>query len=302
MAMDQPRPLIFAIKEQALDDGPGLRTTVFFKGCQLRCSWCQNPESMEAGLEIGFYAPDCLHCGDCVAACQQGAVSLENPDRIDRRRCQRCGDCVRACPGLGLRCIGEYYPVAALLERILRNRVFYEVSGGGVTLSGGEPTLHLNYLSQLLQCLKQEGIHTAIQTNGFFQWQEFASQVLDYLDLIMVDVKLADSREHRKHTGQGNDLIMENLTRLCTVRPGAVLPRVPLIPGVTATVPNLRAVSRLLQELGVSRCSLLPYNPTGFRKAGHLGKSIPLALPQRLMTPAEEQQCREMFAWAELVD
>lgn len=300
--MDQPKPLIFDIKGQAMDDGPGLRTTVFFKGCQLRCRWCQNLESIETGMEIGFYAADCIRCGDCVAACTQGAISLDNPARIDRRRCDRCGDCVTVCPGRGLRRIGEYYPVEALLERILRGRVFFEVSGGGVTLSGGEPTLHLDYVSHLLKGLKQEGIHTAIQTNGFFRWRDFAGKVLDYLDLIMLDVKLSDPQEHLEYTGQSNVIILENLARLVKVRPQAVLPRVPLVPGLTATVPNLRAISRLLQDLGVSRCSLLPYNPTGFGKAGHLGKQVLPHLPRHFMTPVEEQQCREIFSWAELVD
>jgi pyruvate formate lyase activating enzyme len=300
--MNQPKPLIFNIKGQAMDDGPGIRTTVFFKGCQLRCRWCQNPESIEAGVEIGFYAADCIRCGDCVSACRQGAISLDDPDRIDRRRCDHCGDCVAACPGRGLRRIGEYYPVEALLERVMRGRVFFEVSGGGVTLSGGEPTIHLDYLALLLKGLKQEGIHTAMQTNGFFRWREFAGKVLDYLDLIMVDVKLYDPQEHLEHTGQSNEVILENLARLLKARPQAVLPRVPLIPGLTATAHNLKAISRLFQEMGVSRCSLLPYNPTGFAKAGHLGRQVAADLPRHCLTPAAEQQCREMFSWAELVD
>lgn len=295
-------PLIFRLKGQSLDDGPGLRTTVFFKGCQLRCRWCHNPESQEAGPEIGFYPADCLRCGDCKAACPQGAISLDNLDRIDRSRCLRCGDCVAACPGKGLRLIGGYYPVEALLERILRSRVFFDVSGGGVTLSGGEPTLHLDYLARLLKGLKGEGIHTAIQTNGFFSWPEFAHQVLDYLDLIMVDLKLYDPRAHLAYTGQSNALILENLARLRQTRPEAVLPRVPLIPGLTATVPNLRAIAGLLQDLGLRRCSLLPYNPAGLAKANPLGKKAAAGLPMRFLTQAEEQRCREEFAWAELVD
>jgi len=247
--MEHDKPLIFNIKGHATDDGPGLRTTVFFKGCQLRCRWCHNPESVEVGREIGFFAADCIGCGDCVAACTRGAISLDNPVRIDRRRCDGCGECLKVCPGRGLRGIGEFYPVATLIARLLRGRVFYKVSGGGVTLSGGEPTLHLDYLSQLLQGLKQEGIHTAIQTNGLFLWQDFAGKVLSYLDLIMIDLKLADPSEHREYTGGSNELIWENLSRLLKARSEAVLPRVPLIPGLTATVHNLRAISRRLQDL-----------------------------------------------------
>ncbi len=292
--------MIFDIKRHALEDGPGIRTTVFFKGCQLRCLWCQNPESIQAGAEIGFYAAHCIRCGDCVAACGRGAVSLNNPARIDRRRCDRCGDCVRACPGRGLRLIGESYPVEELTAKLLRDRVFYEVSGGGVTLSGGEPTLHMAYLLPLLKALKKQGIHTAIQTNGFFDWPEF-EKVLDYLDLIMFDVKMANPQEHLQYTGRENGRSLENLARMLKARPEAVVPRIPLIPGMTATARNLQAISRLLKRLRVSRCSLLPYNPAGFSKADRIGKSVSPRVSMRLMSPAEEQRCRGIFSWAEIV-
>jgi pyruvate formate lyase activating enzyme len=297
--MEKRRPLIFDIKGHALEDGPGIRTTVFFKGCPLRCWWCQNPESIEAGEEIGFYAADCLRCGDCVAACSRGAISLDNPARIDRTRCDRCGDCVEVCPGLGLRRIGTFYPVEELMAILLRDRVFYEESGGGVTLSGGEPTLHLGYLAHLLKALKREGIHAALQTNGFFAWPEFTERVLGYLDLIMFDIKVVNPEEHLRYTGQDNGLILENLARLLKVRPDAVLPRLALIPGLTATARNLQGISRLLQELRVTRCALLPYNPTGFAKAERLGKTVNPRLSRRLMSLEEEQHCREIFSWAE---
>lgn len=298
--MQNHGPLIFDIKRGALEDGPGIRTTVFFKGCMLRCRWCQNPESIQAGPEVAFYAADCILCGDCLEACSRGAINLENPARIDRRLCDGCGDCVRACPGRGLRLIGQFYPVEELTARLLRDRVYYEVSGGGVTLSGGEPTLNLPYLSRLLRALKQQGIHTALQTNGFFDWLEF-QPILPHLDLIMFDVKLADPEEHRKYTGRENRPALENLARLLHSRPEAVLPRIPLIPRLTATIRNLQGISHLLQGLGVSRCSLLPYNPTGFAKAERIGRSVSPGLSRRLMPPAAEQRCREIFSWAEVV-
>ncbi len=201
--MKNQRPLIFDIKRHALEDGPGIRTTIFFKGCPLRCVWCHNPESMEPGLEIGFYPSGCIRCGDCVQACPRGAAQLDLPSRIDRAICNRCGACAEACPGRGLRQIGRSYEIDELVDIILRDKVYYQSSGGGVTLSGGEPALHTDYCSQLLQRLKSNGIHTAIETSGFFKWSQFSTEILGWLDLVLFDVKLADAELHLKHTSRG---------------------------------------------------------------------------------------------------
>ncbi|MEW6326868.1 MAG: glycyl-radical enzyme activating protein [Thermodesulfobacteriota bacterium] len=302
------RPLVFDIKRHALEDGPGIRSTVFFKGCLLTCLWCQNPESIDPGPEIGFYPRDCIKCGDCVSACPAKACSLEDPFLIDRERCTRCGGCVEACPGRALRLIGRFYPVDELVDILLRDKTFYEVSGGGVTLSGGEPTLFMDYVSAVLKVLKDSGIHTAIQTNGFFAWYEFEEKILPYVDLIMFDVKLADAYKHREYTGQGNEPILANLESLLskTGRGGAeraktVLPRIPLIPGFTATVENLRSISDLLKGLGVKKCSLLPYNPTWISKAESIGKRVDPRISRHLLTPGELKKYQDIFSWAELV-
>lgn len=296
------KPLIFDIKRHALEDGPGIRTTVFFKGCNLRCIWCQNPESIDPSYEIGFYSGDCIECGDCIKVCKTGAIQIDNPLKIDRGKCDRCGDCLEVCPGMGLRKIGHFYPIEELIPILLRDKVFYEVSGGGVTLSGGEPTFHMGYISSLLQELKMWGIHTAIQTNGFFEWSEFEAKVLNWADLIMFDVKLADSKGHLKYTGQENHLILKNLARLLEERPKDVIPRIPLIPGITATTQNLQAISELLQGLGVTKCSLLPYNPTGLSKAENIGKAVAPILSRHIMTPEEVKSCKQIFLWADLIE
>jgi len=300
--MDHDQTLIFDIKRHVLEDGPGIRTTVFLKGCQLRCIWCQNPESIDPSYEIGFYPGDCIECGDCITACKTGAIQVDNPLKIDRTRCDRCGDCVKICPGLGLRKIGRFYPIDELISILLRDKVFYEVSGGGVTLSGGEPTFYMEYISLLLQELKMRGIHTAIQTNGFFKWSQFKKKVLDWVDLIMFDIKLADPEDHLRYTGRENQLILKNLARLLKERPKDVTPRIPLIPGITATTGNLKAISKLLQGLGVTKCSLLPYNPTGLSKAENIGNAVAPTLSKHMMRPAEEKKYREIFSWAELVE
>ncbi len=294
-------PLIFDIRRYALDDGPGIRTTVFMKGCNLRCLWCHNPESLDPDSEIGFYPRDCINCGDCVEACPVSACQLENPARIDREKCTRCGDCVEACPGKALRLIGRFYAVDELLEILLRDRMFYKVSGGGVTLSGGEPTLFLDYGAEILGRLKELGIHTALQTNGCFIWEEFRQNLLPQVDLVMMDLKLADGKKHREYTGQDNSLIFANLSNLLEEKPQRVFLRIPLIPGFTATLENLQALSQLLQELGAKRCSLLPYNPTWFHKAESIGKQVDPKISTRFLTSEELAACRKIFAWAELV-
>ena len=136
--MNNQRPLILDVKRHALHDGPGIRTTIFFKGCPLRCVWCHNPESMDPGLEIGFYPSDCIQCGECVEACPNGGARMDLPGRIDRVICKRCGSCAEACPGRGLRKIGRFYDIDELLDIVLRDKMYYQTSNGGVTLSGGE--------------------------------------------------------------------------------------------------------------------------------------------------------------------
>lgn len=299
--MSSQQPLIFAIERHALEDGPGIRTTLFLKGCPLRCVWCHNPESVEPGLEVGFYPSHCIRCGDCVRACPTGAAQLELPHRIDRYLCHRCGRCAEACPGRALRRIGRFYEIDELVRIVLRDTAYYQTSGGGVTLSGGEPTLFTGYIGQLLRELKRRGIHTALETSGFFPWPQFQSEVLPWLDLVLFDVKLADPEAHLQHTGKCNHTIVENLTRLARERPEDVVPRVPLIPGITTLPANLQEVSLLLRGVGMTRCWLLPYNPLGFSKRRTIGKPmVPMA--ERWLSPAELAEFRGYFSWAELVE
>ncbi len=295
------RPLIFDVKRHALDDGPGIRTTIFFKGCPLRCVWCHNPESIDPGLEIGFYPSECIQCGDCVRACPTGAAQIDLPGRIDRVICRRTGTCAEVCPGRGLRQIGHFYEIDELLDIVLRDKVYYQTSNGGVTLSGGEPTLYTDYVSQLLQKLKSNGIHTTIETSGFFEWSQFNTKILGWLDLVLFDIKLADPELHLKYTGKRNDLILENLTRLMQKRPKDIIPRVPLIPGITTCPGNLEKISSMLREMGVRRCWLLPYNPLGFSKRKTIGKPT-VNMPDHMLTEEEMAEFEGIFSWAELVE
>ena len=297
--MGELQPLILDLKRHALEDGPGIRTTVFFKGCNLHCPWCHNPDAIDPQPELAFYPQDCINCGDCVEVCPTGACRLDAHLFLDRGLCTRCGECAKVCPSLALRWFGSPYEVEELLEILLRDRMFYQVSGGGVTLSGGEPTLFLDYCAAVLGPLKDLGLHTAIQTNGLFVWSEFKDKVLPLIDLVMLDVKLADGNLHREYTGRDNAQVWTNLAALLKEKPGVALPRIPLIPNFTATRENLEAISRRFQELGVKKCSLLPYNPTWFFKAASLDQPVDDRLSPHLMTAEELAACREIFRWAD---
>ena len=204
--MMEPLPLIFDIHRFALDDGRGIRTTVFLKGCPLSCIWCHNPESMRVERETAFYPDRCILCGSCKAVCPEAAISDSPALQIDRSRCTTCGRCADSCPATAIRMIGKEYPLDELLEIIMRDRHFFDASGGGVTFSGGEPTLWMNYLSGALMALKSENLHTAIQTCGIFDYAGFSRKVLRFTDLIMFDIKFVNATEHERYTGQDNHI------------------------------------------------------------------------------------------------
>lgn len=283
-------PLIVDIKRHSLEDGPGIRSVIFFKGCFLNCIFCQNPEAQDQDVEIAFTVSDCIACGTCVDACEENAVDLKLPQRIDRIKCNRCGKCADACPGGALRRIGKRYSPQSLAEILLRDHAYYRHSAGGITLSGGESTMYPDYVLNLLQLLKAKKIHVTLETCGYFEYPVFRENILPYLDLIFFDLKLIDPLSHRKFTGKSNQKILDNFRRLMSECEIVVRPRVPLIPGVTATRENLSAILDFLYSAGADSITLLPYNPLGMKMRVKLGKPMPENLPNGFMKPYEEKE------------
>ncbi len=285
-------PLVAAIKRHSLEDGPGIRTVVFLKGCAFRCSFCQNPETRDPRAEIGFSPASCIGCGRCVQACPRDAASTTAPERIDRDRCDRCARCAGACPSGSLHVIGRTHEPEALVAALLRDRPFWRHSGGGVTFSGGECLLYPRYLERVLRLLVAEGVHVTIQTGGGFDYDRCAARVWPYVRLVQFDVKLADPRAHRKHCGTDNGRILANLRRILAEPGLEVQPRVPLVPGVTDAPGNLEAIVELLVDAGADRITLLPYNPLCVRAGDRVGLPRPLH-PERFLTWEEEGAARE---------
>lgn len=294
MKNKQNIPLIFDIRRGSIDDGPGIRTIVFLKGCQLKCIWCHNPESIDYDAEIAFYSEKCIKSGECKTVCPTGAINLDLSSRIERSKCIKCGKCAEVCPNLALKKIGKFYSADQLIEVLMLDKEFYNVSGGGVTFSGGEPLLHIDYLEKVIKELKRNGIDIAIETCGFFDLSTFKEKIMNYIDTIFYDIKFIDSALHEKYTGRDNSLIIENFKYLIKEKSIKVIPRVPLIPNITATPENLLAIADFLRESGVNDYDLLSYNPGGISKRFSLQKEIPVDLPE-YMDKQQEIKCREIF-------
>jgi pyruvate formate lyase activating enzyme len=265
--------VIFNIQHYSIHDGPGIRTTVFLKGCPLRCLWCQNPESQASRPEIFFDSERCQGCGICVQACPEGAIELYGGrSRTNRDLCRGTGKCAEVCPNEARNLMGRYVTAGEVFERVAADEVFYQRSGGGVTLSGGEPLAQPQFAISLLKLCKDAAIHTTLDTCGYASWAT-AKRVLEYVDLVLYDLKHMDPVEHEKHTGVSNDLILDNAKRIHHELSIPMLARIPLIPGYNDTAENIAATAQFIAtELDSIDVHLLPYHRMGETKYERMEK------------------------------
>jgi len=268
---------VFHIMRFSLHDGPGIRTTVFLKGCPLRCAWCHNPESQEFAPGPMYFEERCLLCGDCAAACPAGAIALADGRMRTAAFCRRCGACAEACLAGTRQWCGHLMGVSEVVREVERDLPFFEQSGGGVTLSGGEPLSQPDFAEALLAAFHRRRIHTVLDTCGFAQ-RDTCLRVARRADLILYDLKLLDLVRHKEHTGVSNELILENIEALA--KEGLpVTVRVPLIPGVNDGEGDIGALADFALRLGLRRIDLLPYHRMGTDKYRRLGFAIPAWQP-----------------------
>jgi pyruvate formate lyase activating enzyme len=277
---------IFNIQKYSIHDGPGIRTTVFLKGCPLNCIWCHNPESQSQEQEVLFYSRRCIGCGKCMEVCKQGAIYLqEGTMHYDRDKCTSCGSCTAVCYSKARELAGDLVDAKYVMKQIEKDRIFYEESGGGVTFSGGEPLMQPELLLELLKQCKEREIHTTIDTCGYASTDVF-TDISKYTDLYLYDLKLIDDEKHIKYTGVSNKLILDNLKTVSKLGKRIFI-RIPVIPGINDDNENIAATAEVIKNtLGIEQVNILPYHNIAVDKYNRLGRPNSL---MEIKVPTEEE-------------
>lgn len=263
--------VIFNIQKFSINDGPGIRTVVFFKGCPLHCKWCANPESQLAKIQILWDKKKCLHCHHCLEICPQKAISLKDDNIfIDTNKCTLCKQCINTCSQKALTSEGEIKTVQQVLDIVLQDEVFYEESDGGITLSGGEFLMQTQFAEELLIAAKEKNLHTCCETTGFCTPEKF-QHIIQYIDYILFDLKHWDSQKHLEGTGIDNKLILANMKYAISMGK-TVLPRIPVIPKFNDSLEDAKEFCEVLHAVGSNQCQLLPFHQFGENKYHLLNK------------------------------
>jgi pyruvate formate lyase activating enzyme len=274
----------------SVNDGNGIRTIIFFAGCPLSCKWCSNPESYTAFDKIAYYERTCIQCGRCAAVCRSGAgIDLNHP--LNREKCDACGRCVEVCPTKSRKNLIYQYSSGKILKTVEKQKIFYRFSGGGVTFSGGEATLQSEILRELTNKLYDQGIDLAIETSGYFDFDE-VKDILQKINLIFIDIKHMDDNKHRFYTGVSNEKILRNISRLNELKVPVVV-RIPVIEGVNSDPGNIRETARFVKgNIAVPQIELLPYHSFGDSKYEALG----LGKPSREFEAPSPEYLQELVA------
>ncbi len=265
------KTVIFDLVRSSFVDGPGIRTTVFLKGCNLRCAWCHNPESQPFAPQLMFYRDKCKGCGKCAAVC---------PHHLES--CDVCGKCAAICPHDARKLCGKEQSAQEIAALVAKDAPFYELSGGGVTFSGGECMLHIDWLTEALRLCKEKGIHTAVDTAGCVPWESF-EKVLPHTDLFLYDIKMMDAAKHKQYVGADNALLLDNLTKLLQ-RGAKVWIRIPVIAGINDSAAEMTAIRDFLAPYAIDKIELLPYHAMGENKYRALGGE-----PEKFTPPSAEK-------------
>jgi pyruvate formate lyase activating enzyme len=277
--------IVFDFKRYATDDGPGIRTTVFLKGCPLRCPWCHNPEGQISTPELIYRKKKCLECFECVEACPTRALThVGGQLLIDRRLCNLCGTCLKTCPADAVGVSGKTFSEVEVMKEVEKDRAFYEESSGGVTFSGGEPLMQVDFLDCLLEKCRKENIHTAVDTCGYSSRSNFA-KIMSKVDVFLYDIKVMDDRIHKKYTGVSNKLILENLAELAD-KGKSILARFPVIPSINDDQTNISKTGEFLCKNGIENIHVLPYHRAGTEKYRSLGRKYKL---NRVKSPSDRE-------------